>query len=747
MNFLGLCFLLLSVLAVSNANTLQGTIDVKKLQGILQEGVKSKDINTLYYSVKGLKLANAKIPDICEVIKGLKYDLNNIEEIFYLTNAAQLSGCVNYLKPEVLGAATRTLDRKDVSIAELYHAIYTLRALGKGQTMDKDEALKNLVQLLKKDDSPTNYGYVFALCEHIGCESWTASHAEGVLLAADESEGKALHFEGGLPATSLVLTSIFRSFKALKKPSPLTADQKYKFAEYLLSRRSVSTPRGAALLLDAALVIADDEPTPISISIKGRKYITSEIDTIEFTISDLLGRAIKSLRPEDVIAQSGTRLADDVVVLSKQPLTQKAGEPTTYVLNLSKIKAQYGLYKIALSAGSKTANVNVAVLGEIQVSSVEVGIGDVDGTTSPKITTVAYPNKLTDKLQADHLQKVSLKFTVKDKYNKAVLVQQAFVRVGSQASDDETVFVAEPDNSKAYKVDLNVGSLTKHLPGGSGAYSISIYLGDSAVSNPIAWHLGDIHFNFGKDGAALGSLTKHLPGGSGAYSISIYLGDSAVSNPIAWHLGDIHFNFGKDGSALGSLTKHLPGGSGAYSISIYLGDSAVSNPIAWHLGDIHFNFGKDGAALGSLTKHLPGGSGAYSISIYLGDSAVSNPIAWHLGDIHFNFGKDGAALGSLTKHLPGGSGAYSISIYLGDSAVSNPIAWHLGDIHFNFGKDGSALGSLTKHLPGGSGAYSISIYLGDSAVSNPIAWHLGDIHFNFGKDGAALGKYLTVHGI
>lgn len=47
----------------------------------------------------------------------------------------------------------------------------------------------------------------------------------------------------------------------------------------------------------------------------------------------------------------------------------------------------------------------MAVLGEIQVSSVEVGIGDVDGTTSPKVTTVAYPNKLTEKLQADHLQK------------------------------------------------------------------------------------------------------------------------------------------------------------------------------------------------------------------------------------------------------------------------------------------------------------------------------------------------------
>lgn len=55
-----------------------------------------------------------------------------------------------------------------------------------------------------------SYGYVFALCEHIGCGAWTASHAEGVLLAADESDGRALHFEGGLPVTALILSTISR---------------------------------------------------------------------------------------------------------------------------------------------------------------------------------------------------------------------------------------------------------------------------------------------------------------------------------------------------------------------------------------------------------------------------------------------------------------------------------------------------------------------------------------------------------
>lgn len=58
---------------------------------------------------------------------------------------------------------------------------------------------------------------------------------------------------------------MLRSYKVLKKASPLTEEQRYKFAEYLLSRRSVTSQRGASLLVEAALALADDEvstPTP-----------------------------------------------------------------------------------------------------------------------------------------------------------------------------------------------------------------------------------------------------------------------------------------------------------------------------------------------------------------------------------------------------------------------------------------------------------------------------------------------------
>lgn len=84
----------------------------------------------------------------------MKYDPSNIEQVFQLANAAHISNCLNSLKPDILSAATQVLDKKDATIPEIYHAVYALKALGKGTVYDKEDALKNLIQLLKKDDSP-----------------------------------------------------------------------------------------------------------------------------------------------------------------------------------------------------------------------------------------------------------------------------------------------------------------------------------------------------------------------------------------------------------------------------------------------------------------------------------------------------------------------------------------------------------------------------------------------------------------
>lgn len=77
--------------------------------------------------------------------------------MFQVANAAAITSCQNFMKPEILSPATQTLDRKDATIADIYHAVFTLKAFGKGSVYDKEDALKNLIQLLKKDDSPAKW--------------------------------------------------------------------------------------------------------------------------------------------------------------------------------------------------------------------------------------------------------------------------------------------------------------------------------------------------------------------------------------------------------------------------------------------------------------------------------------------------------------------------------------------------------------------------------------------------------------
>lgn len=50
------------------------------------------------------------------------------------------------------------------------------------------------------------------------------------------------------------------------------------------------------------------------------------------------------------------------------------------------IKPQRGFYKITVSAGSVSNTVMVKVLSEVKIDYLEIGTGDADQTTQPKLT-------------------------------------------------------------------------------------------------------------------------------------------------------------------------------------------------------------------------------------------------------------------------------------------------------------------------------------------------------------------------
>lgn len=54
-------------------------------------------------------------------------------------------------------------------------------------------------------------------------------------------------------------------------------------------------------------------------------------------------------------------------------------------MNFMDIKPQRGFYKIQVSAGSVANTVTVKVLSEVKVDYLEIGTGDADQTTQPKL--------------------------------------------------------------------------------------------------------------------------------------------------------------------------------------------------------------------------------------------------------------------------------------------------------------------------------------------------------------------------
>jgi len=66
-----------------------------------------------------------------------------------------------------------------------------------------------------------------------------------------------------------------------------------------------------------------------------------------------------------------------------------------------------------------------------------------------------YGEKLPTQLKADHMQRIIVRFAIKDyQVKKHVQVHQAFVRFTNIKTGSQSVFVAELDSQNSYKLDM-----------------------------------------------------------------------------------------------------------------------------------------------------------------------------------------------------------------------------------------------------------------------------------------------------
>ena len=131
-----------------------------------------------------------------------------------------------------------------------------------------------------------------------------------------EFQNRSLSFAG------LVVDGIAKLSASLRKKPPVTGDQIVKLANYLLSRRSVQTPKGVVKLLSALTTLANNEfNKPICITLaEGGIIVSAQQPLVSVKVCDILGRPLPTT--PNVIANSATRSGDDVVVISKRSFMQ-----------------------------------------------------------------------------------------------------------------------------------------------------------------------------------------------------------------------------------------------------------------------------------------------------------------------------------------------------------------------------------------------------------------------------------------
>lgn len=157
-----------------------------------------------------------------------------------------------------------------------------------------------------------------------------------------------------------------------------------------------------------------------------------------------------------------------------------------YELDFNEPDMSTGIYSLVISA-TPLEKVKIPLLGntaiplEVKVSAstvniinFKVGTTDNDQQTGPSLQTyecilqlnssllvtwwifrLKYGEKLSTQLKADHMQRIIVRFSIKDHQNKKhVLVHQAFIRFTNIKTGFQCVFIAELDSQNNYKLDM-----------------------------------------------------------------------------------------------------------------------------------------------------------------------------------------------------------------------------------------------------------------------------------------------------
>ncbi|XP_035659117.1 dolichyl-diphosphooligosaccharide--protein glycosyltransferase subunit 2-like isoform X2 [Branchiostoma floridae] len=508
--------------------TVLTTVDQARLKAVFENARPFTDLASAHYSILGLKLLGAQIPNTHMVkIEGECCQYERVED-----NCNYVKSAVDYKSPESLyyaSAATKALGNcqlsnsnaqntlqaaiKDgVDVPTLFFVVSALTNLG--LPVNSNEVVNALTEALKTDDSILSGSMALHIAAQLSKETDVKvifESIEDLVAQADEVGEKYLQFEGDLGLTSFFVVGAYRLAGQQNKAPLIMEDQAVKFANYLLSRKHVQSPKNAYDVAAGLSTLGNNKyHIPVCITRESSMTVSSAQSKVQVRVSNVMSGALGKLT---VKADSAERKEDGAVVLSNSALTAVAKDNTLYELDFLKTKAGRGFYTIEFSVaadkpdsrliGLSGAQVEVKVVTTVNVEEVELSLEDKDQSTPPRVTKVQYPQKTGSNLAGDHHQNLVMKFLLKDKAdNSAMEAHQAFVRLTNKRTKQEVIFVAEADDDHVYKFELDIGASAKeHFNSLSGLYAMDLVVGDALIQNPFAWNVADLQLKFPEDSA------------------------------------------------------------------------------------------------------------------------------------------------------------------------------------------------------------------------------------------------------
>ncbi len=505
------------------------TVDRSRIKAMLDATTRGQDEASVAYAILGYKLLGETAPNSADLCKKLQSAIDkpdvSVASIFQSSMAAKalgscslkLNSAANQVRNASLKFPCATVKfnclfpqaltkgaSSDSSVSDLYHAIFAQNSLG--QKVDSAAALKHLTTALKKDDSLASLGNAFHIASILsGDVGAIFDRIEDAIVQADEINGKVLQFEGGLSVSAQIVTGAYALGKKVGKAPPLSKMQSVKLANYFLSRKNVQQAKGVWHLLSALTTLSkNDYHVPVAITLESAPTVSEASPTVKIRVTDVMGGSLGGM---SVIIDSAMRMSDGAVVMSKSQTKAAGSDATLYEVDMMSTKPARGFYELLVTAtpsktnptlaGNEAASLVVKVLGSVWITNVEVGVVDADQSTAPKMSKINHPDKLAKTLEADHHQKVMIKFAVADKAGgEKVKVHQAFILLEAQSDGSEIIYVAEQDSNGAYKFDFDVNSKAKEFGRKSGKYNLWLVVGDFVISNPIKWNLAVLNLQF-----------------------------------------------------------------------------------------------------------------------------------------------------------------------------------------------------------------------------------------------------------